>query len=148
MKLRVILAIASAMLLTGVFVLGVDAGPVCGPGDADSDGVCDDDDNCLGVNNPIQYDADWDGYGNICDNDIDNDCLVTVGDIGAVIGFFTAPAPHQADVNEQGGVVDVGDIGKIIAAFTTIGAGPSGKSCQVCPSPVGVSAGACPGGFP
>jgi hypothetical protein len=147
MKLRVILAIASAMLLTGVFVLGVEAGPVC-PGDADSDGICDDKDNCLGVNNPIQYDADWDGYGNICDNDINNNCIVGVGDIGAVIAAFGNPAPDAADVNELNGLVDVSDIGQVIGDFGAVSMGPSGKPCQTCPSPVGTAAGACPGGFP
>lgn len=145
MKLRVILALASAMLLTGVFVLGVEAGPTC-PGDADSDGVCDNTDNCLGVNNPLQYDADFDGYGNICDLDTDNTCgNIGASDISYTIGQFTQPAPNPADVNELNGVVDAGDISKVIGAFSQAGKyGPSGRSCAVCPSPVGTGAGACP----
>lgn len=143
MKLRVILAIASAMLLTGVFVLGVEAGIPC-PGDADSDGICDNNDNCLGVNNPVQYDADYDGYGNICDLDVDNNCVVGVTDIGATIAAFNQPAPHPSDVNELNNLVDVGDIGAIIAGFNGGLIGPSGKPCQTCPSPVGTGSGACP----
>jgi hypothetical protein len=143
MKLRVILALASAALLTGVFVLGVNAGPTC-PGDADSDGVCDNDDNCLGVANPAQYDADLDGYGNICDYDVNNDCNVGAGDISVVISSFGAPAPNPSDINEANGLVDAGDISAIIAGFGTGPIGPSGKPCAVCPSPVGTGAGACP----
>lgn len=143
MKLRLILALMSAVLLTGVFVLGVEAGPTC-PGDNDSDGICDNDDNCLGVNNPTQYDADFDGYGNICDYDVDNDCTVGVVDISATIAAFGQPAPNPSDVNEANGLVDVGDISLIIAGFGGGQIGPSGKPCQTCPSPVGTGAGACP----
>lgn len=36
--------------------------------DGDDDGVCDDVDNCLDLNNPGQSDTDNDGVGNDCDN--------------------------------------------------------------------------------
>jgi hypothetical protein len=35
--------------------------------DTDSDGVCDDDDNCPGTANPLQEDYDLDGWGDACD---------------------------------------------------------------------------------
>jgi thermitase len=38
------------------------------PGDADDDGILDDDDNCPYVANPNQVDADDDGIGDDCDN--------------------------------------------------------------------------------
>ena len=41
--------------------------------DGDSDGVFDDDDNCLNVANPDQKDFDMDGQGDLCDDDDDND---------------------------------------------------------------------------
>jgi len=40
-------------------------------GDADGDGVCEDVDNCPGVNNPAQSDPDGDGRGVACDNCLD-----------------------------------------------------------------------------
>ncbi|MBP7148146.1 MAG: thrombospondin type 3 repeat-containing protein [Acidobacteria bacterium] len=46
---------------------GDDLGDACDP-DADGDEVLDDQDNCLGVNNPTQDDADADGRGDSCDN--------------------------------------------------------------------------------
>ena len=78
------------MILTCVVVFGVQAGSTECAVDADNDGICDDTDNCLGIKNPAQYDADRDGYGNICDYDVDNDCTVGVRDNGATIAA-TAP---------------------------------------------------------
>ena len=48
---------------------------VCGGAifDTDNDGVCDDIDNCLDIQNPSQYDADQDGIGNTCTDDNDGD---------------------------------------------------------------------------
>ncbi len=45
--------------------------------DTDGDGVQDPQDNCTLVSNPAQLDADGDGYGNICDADINNSGAVT-----------------------------------------------------------------------
>lgn len=43
------------------------------PVDLDGDSVDDAEDNCLGVYNPLQVDSDWDGYGDACDGDINQD---------------------------------------------------------------------------
>ena len=47
-----------------------------GLGDSDSDGVDDFFDNCKDVSNISQYDADFDGCGNICDGDYDQNAVV------------------------------------------------------------------------
>ena len=41
--------------------------------DFDVDGVADQIDNCTDVQNSDQQDTDSDGYGNICDGDLNND---------------------------------------------------------------------------
>ena len=43
-----------------------------GPGDADTDGVCDAIDNCQDIPNPNQCDLDRDGFGSHCDGDFNN----------------------------------------------------------------------------
>jgi hypothetical protein len=39
---------------------------LCSEGDADCDGVCDPQDNCVGVSNADQADCDGDGVGDVC----------------------------------------------------------------------------------
>jgi len=58
--------------------------PNCLAGDADADGICDDADNCPGLDNPGQEDGDGDGVGDACD-----DCP-------------SAPDPAQIDTDQDG----------------------------------------------
>lgn len=51
--------------------------PVPPTDDWDGDGVPDAQDNCIRIPNPDQRDTDGDGYGNVCDADVDNSGRVT-----------------------------------------------------------------------
>ncbi len=92
--------------------------------DADDDGVPDPADNCIEVaNGPIvrdaggtsQLDADADGYGNLCDADLNNDGAVDFLDLGALKSRFFSEDP-VADLNGDGHV-DFLDLGRMKAAF-------------------------------
>ncbi len=77
--------------------------------DADLDGVRDLDDNCIDVPNPDQLDGDGDGYGNLCDGDFNDDCVVNAIDLGIFKSvFFTSNG--IADFNGDG-IVNAIDLG-------------------------------------
>ena len=63
-------------------LLSAFASPVVQAGvDSDGDGTDDVDDNCLLLANPDQRDSDNDDYGNACDADLDNNLVVSFGDL-------------------------------------------------------------------
>ena len=79
------------------------------PVDSDGDGVPDAVDNCSNVSNANQLDADGDGYGNLCDADLNGSGTVTSADFGllrSVLGQaagFSATAA-ASDMNGSGTV--------------------------------------------
>ena len=100
--------------------------------DTDADGNPDNGDNCMLAPNPSQLDADSDGYGNLCDADINNSGTVTTADFGllrSVLGQaagFNATAA-AADMNGSG-TVTTADFGLLRARLGTT-PGPSGLAC-------------------
>lgn len=100
--------------------------------DTDGDGVPDTDDNCiLEPNGPLmpdaggnsQYDSNGDGYGNICDADLNNDLVINGLDVGPFVDQFGTSGP-DADLNGDG-VVNGLDVGFFIVMFGQA-PGPSG----------------------
>ena len=147
MKLRAIIAIMSAALITLVFTLVSVAGSVCAV-DADADGICDSDgsDNCTEKFNPGQRDDDEDGYGNLCDWDINNDCVAGAPDLALVFSRAIAAAPWSPksdgayDITEDN-VVGAPDLAQIFAN-TLAPPGPSSRACADCSAAIGT--GVCP----
>ncbi|MEO1574512.1 MAG: thrombospondin type 3 repeat-containing protein, partial [Pseudomonadota bacterium] len=93
------------------------------PADSDGDGVVDNQDNCTEEPNADQRDTNGDGYGNVCDADLNNDGIINVVDLGRLRAVFFTGDP-DADFNGDG-VVNVVDLGIMRAGF--FGApGPSG----------------------
>ncbi|MEM6640406.1 MAG: hypothetical protein AAF610_10940 [Pseudomonadota bacterium] len=99
--------------------------------DSDGDAVNDDVDNCLLAVNPDQFDADGDGFGNACDQDINNDGAVNFEDLGLLRDvFFSVPTDGNwapgADFNNDG-AVNFQDLGLMRAGFFD----PPGPSCAL-----------------
>ena len=118
----------------GIFIFaddvtfGVSAVPVPNS-DADGDGVADQLDNCTVTQNADQLDTDGDGYGNLCDADLDNTGFVDFSDMTVFSDvFFTADADADFDGS---GFVDFSDLTIFEALFFQ----PSGPSCCGIPLP-------------
>ena len=73
------------------------------PEDTDQDGVPDAADNCVNVSHPSQRDTDGDGYGNICDADLNNDGDVGFADLDIFRSRFATSDP-DADFDGSGSV--------------------------------------------
>ena len=108
------------------------------PGDADADGVLDVVDNCVNVpNGPLtpdagghsQLDSNGDGFGNLCDADLNNSGLVTSADFAilrSVLNQSSGSSPVAADADLNGsGTVTTADFA-ILRAGLNSAPGPSG----------------------
>lgn len=97
--------------------------------DLDQDGVTDHTDNCTFVANPLQRDSDSDGFGNLCDADFNNDCVVNVLDLGQLrAGYFSNDPVLDLDAN---GVVNAVDLGIFRTLFLNApGPSPRTVACR------------------
>jgi len=133
-----VLTILMAFLLAAGIPFGVMAGPAP---DTDNDTVPDAVDNCLNdlngpgqvdlVNGPIvsQCDTDGDGYGNICDNDANQDGKIGGPDYGPITGNWTGVGhPVNSADNNCDGKVGGPDYGGVTANWTGV-PGVSGMWC-------------------
>ncbi len=97
--------------------------------DTDADGIVNGFDNCTTVANPAQTDGDGDGYGNACDPDFDDSCLVTIAD-ALILRAGIPGVDTTLDLNEDG-VVTFADF-QVMRPFLFQAPGPSGLTdhCQ------------------
>ena len=87
------------------------------PADLDGDGIANGLDNCSQIPNPDQRDSNGDGFGNLCDADVDNDGRVTtswgqapLGDL-EILATAMAQNRYHADLDLDGNrVVDARDL--------------------------------------
>ena len=94
--------------------------------DSDGDGVEDSLDNCTEVVNPDQVDTDGDGYGNSCDADFNNDCVVNFIDLAGFSDEFLG-VNALFDLNNDGAVNFV-DVVLLSSAFFQL-PGPGLGAC-------------------
>jgi hypothetical protein len=91
--------------------------------DADADGVFDVNDNCVVVANANQRDSNSDGYGSICDPDLDNNLTVQAADLAIFKPLFFTNDP-DADFDGNG-IVQAADLAIMKKMFFQ----PPGPSC-------------------
>ncbi len=118
--------VTGGMLNVNATLNGTECAP---PSDTDSDGVPDASDNCTLVVNPTQLDADGDGYGNLCDADINNSGFTTSADFNLQRDCINLPASTSAtcaaaDMNGSG-LVTSNDFNLLRERINTA-PGPSG----------------------
>ncbi|MFK7887691.1 MAG: thrombospondin type 3 repeat-containing protein, partial [Gammaproteobacteria bacterium] len=108
--------------LIGIGVYPDSIGPLL-TSDTDDDGIDDALDNCVEIANSAQVDADLDQFGNRCDADFNNDCIVNAIDLGYFRTVFFTADP-LADLNADG-IVNAIDLGLFRTLFFSM-PGPSG----------------------
>ena len=136
-------SIGAATMLCALALLASPLVTGQGGSDVDGDGVPDSSDNCLDYpNGPLaqhpqtpmcdaQEDADFDGYGNPCDLDHNNDGANGIDDGGAVYAAMVAVSTNPIYDNNCDGAVGMDDVGIQLGAQASgnLLPGPSGLAC-------------------
>lgn len=104
--------------------------------DFDDDAVADVEDDCFQRFNPDQRDTDQDGYGNVCDPDLDGSGSVGIADYGeflSSLGRNAGQPGYDPDADFDGnGAVGLSDYGELLTKFGQE-PGPSGLACAGTP---------------
>jgi hypothetical protein len=96
------------------------------PPDTDGDGIADQYDNCIKVPNPDQLDTDDDGYGNLCDPDLNNDGTVNINDYNRLKARLGIVPVVDVDADLDGnGAVNINDFNRL-KSYLGKPPGPSG----------------------
>ena len=97
--------------------------------DTDSDGIPDIRDNCTLIPNPDQLDSNGDGFGNVCDPDLNNDNQVDATDLAmlrAVLNTSSGDAGYNPDADLNGdNTINMADV-QVLRNFFFGVPGPSG----------------------
>lgn len=98
--------------------------------DRDHDGVADPEDNCTGVQNALQCDSDFDGYGNACDGDYDqNDAVDSIDRKRWLSDLEFGENSGIGTDSDCDGAVHRRDYHAFLARYRAGIPGPSGLSC-------------------
>ena len=108
---------------SGNIDIGADEVTALSAEDVDGDGIPNIYDNCSLAPNPDQYDTDGDGFGNLCDGDLNNDGFTNTLDIGLMRSAFATGDPDM-DINGDG-VINIFDVG-LVRPLLFKAPGPSG----------------------
>ncbi len=94
--------------------------------DVDVDGIVNLGDNCVVRPNSDQRDPNQDGFGAMCDPDLNQDLITNFGDFAQFVSVFVGAYEENSDFNGDG-VINFGDLGVMATGFG-LAPGPSGVS--------------------
>ena len=97
MRLNLLISLIALVVSMGVATASF------GQGDTDGDGIDDFFDNCTDQSNAAQVDSDFDGCGNLCDGDFDQDGVVEGNDFSIFRAAFSSNASGVTNMDGEEG---------------------------------------------